>query len=201
MPWMAFSEALILSSFFKKIHSIHTACLSCKEESYNMMWLVNKLDKGWAGTGEHLTPINTQSCGSTDHIVLLLTKTFPHYICYCIIQAYFIIKIYLWNFNFYKCFYDTFSCESPMTQTRHHIHFNNLWTTASSFLLGKLTEMLVSGFPVSLESMRCACGLTSYCCLSVAVNEVSRWARECLPSWSLSHGEETISPSGLGVQS
>lgn len=33
--------------FFKKIHSIHTACLSCKEQSYNMMWLANKSDKYW----------------------------------------------------------------------------------------------------------------------------------------------------------
>lgn len=33
---------------------------------------------------------------------LLLRKTFPHYICYCIIQAYLVIKIsYFWNFNFY----------------------------------------------------------------------------------------------------
>lgn len=98
---MAFSEALILSSFLKKYTVFILHAWAAKNRVTIWCDLPTNLTSTGAGTRENPPPINTQSCGSTDHIGLLLTKTFPHYICYCIIQAYLIIKIYLWNFNFY----------------------------------------------------------------------------------------------------
>lgn len=200
---MAFSEALILSSFLKKYTVFILHAWAAKNRVTIWCDLPTNLTSTGAGTRENPPPINTQSCGSTDHIGLLLTKTFPHYICYCIIQAYLIIKIYLWNFNFYLISASmTPSAVRAWSLKQDTIYISTIYkllqVTFFSVSWHNASKLLASKFR---EHEPCLHRLTNYCCPSVAANEVSKWALEYLPAWSLLHGEETISPSELGAQS
>lgn len=162
---MAFSETLILKFFLKKYTVFILHAWAAKNRITIWCDLSTNLTSPGAGTREDLTPFNTQSCGSTDHILLLSTKTFPHYICHILlhnpsIYAQKNIK-HLWNFNFYLI------CLSILPPFTLHLWIPTILITyilnnvqwlikllqVIFFSVSWLTQMLVSRFPVILENI------------------------------------------------
>lgn len=86
---------------FKKIHSIHTACLSCKEQNYNIMWLV-KFDKHWGWHQGGPTSLQLPVMWKYRSHSFLIYKNIPTLHTLLHNPSIFNQKNikYLWNFNF-----------------------------------------------------------------------------------------------------